>query len=83
MTTPPLDVSGWAITSRKKGSPCPCTECGDAKNDGRALCGKCALRKYRSDPVKAERGRERSRRWKANNSGKELAAMADRQGLTS
>lgn len=72
------DVTSSPVTSRKAGVR-PCETCGESKNDGRRECGKCRIARYRSDPAKAERSREASRRWKGQEYARQLAAWNQRQ----
>jgi hypothetical protein len=48
----------------KRAIPTPCTTCGREKNDGRAECNSCRVRRYRQDPAKLARDRERTALWK-------------------
>lgn len=72
----PLDETGVTTTVTRSGAPrlkpgpkragrvTPCVTCGEAKNDGRAECGRCRVVRYRSDPEKAERSRASARAYK-------------------
>lgn len=48
----------------KRAIPKPCETCGREKDDGRRECNACRIRRYRQDPEKLARDRERTALWK-------------------
>lgn len=90
MQDPTPDETGVTTMATRSGAPrlkpgpkpaghvTPCATCGEAKNDGRAECGRCRVARYRSDPQKAERSRASARAYKERQ--KAFANQMERAG---